>query len=79
MAYMNNYLGIERLIVDVLKEVVFVALVFFLAYRILFEVPLEGPFDEWCRLILLGIGYAMIPGWCIKMYVFLTPKTMKDK
>lgn len=75
---MNTYLIFERLVVDVIKEVLFVSLVFFLAYRILVDMPLEGPFDEWSRLILLVLGYLLIPGCLIKIYLFVTGMT-KDK
>lgn len=70
-AFIDKYLKIERLGYEVFKEVGTVTLVFFLAYRILAEVPIEGSFDDWSRTILLVAGYLMIPGMVIKVYLFV--------
>lgn len=68
---MFSYLKYENLIYDMVKEFLTAVLFIAIAYRILADVPVEGPLDQCLRYVMLALGYALIPGLAIKAYVLI--------
>lgn len=70
----KEYLAIEKEAMEWFKEATFLVLILGLSYRIVMEVPFEGPLDQAMRCILLGLGYCLIPGMCLKIYLLFSKK-----
>lgn len=71
VTHMERYLELEETAMLWVKEVAWLALVMSLVYRVVTETPVSSGFEEWSRYILIATGALLIPGWLLRICMFV--------
>jgi len=67
---MSRYLEIEAEFLEWVKEIGWFVLILAAAIRVMLDEPVSAGFEAGIRIALIGVGCLLIPGACIKLFLW---------